>query len=79
MSAPRKPSLRAPQPPPPPTVRPRSLVLEAIRSRPSQVNVLATARDAPGARREGADTETEMVKGRRAYDLDIRAQRGIDF
>ena len=54
-------------------------VIEAIRSRPDRVNVIATGRDAPQALIEVADTVTEMVKVRHAYDHGIRARRGLDF
>lgn len=54
-------------------------VLEAIRSRPPHVNVIATGRDAPAGLIEVADTVTEMVKVRHAYDRGIRARRGLDF
>jgi cob(I)alamin adenosyltransferase len=54
-------------------------VLEAIRSRPPQVNIVATGRDAPAGLIEVADTVTEMVKVRHAYDKGIRARRGLDF
>jgi cob(I)alamin adenosyltransferase len=54
-------------------------VIEAIRGRPAQVNIVATGRDAPKALIEVADTVTEMVKVRHAYDRGIRARRGIDF
>jgi cob(I)alamin adenosyltransferase len=54
-------------------------VLEAIRRRPAQVNVIATGRDAPAGLIEVADTVTEMVKVRHAYDRGIRARRGLDF
>ena len=54
-------------------------VIEAIRTRPANVNVIATGRDAPEALIEVADTVTEMVKVRHAYDRGIRARRGIDF
>jgi cob(I)alamin adenosyltransferase len=54
-------------------------VLEAIRSRPAHVNIVATGRDAPTGLVEVADTVTEMVKVRHAYDRGIRARRGIDF
>jgi len=54
-------------------------VVEAIRSRPAQVNIIATGRDAPEALVEVADTVTEMVKVRHAYDRGIKARRGIDF
>jgi len=54
-------------------------VVDAIRTRPAQVNIIATGRDAPEALVEIADTVTEMVKVRHAYDRGIRARRGIDF
>ena len=54
-------------------------VIEAIRGRPERVNVIATGRDAPAALIEVADTVTEMVKVRHAYDRGIRARRGLDF
>jgi cob(I)alamin adenosyltransferase len=54
-------------------------VINAIRSRPAQVNIVATGRDAPKALIEVADTVTEMVKVRHAYDRGIKARRGIDF
>ena len=54
-------------------------VIEAIRSRPPQVNIVATGRGAPQALIEIADTVTEMVKVRHAYDHGVKARRGIDF
>lgn len=54
-------------------------VVDAIRDRPAQVNIVATGRDAPQALIEVADTVTEMVKIRHAYDRGIVARRGIDF
>jgi cob(I)alamin adenosyltransferase len=54
-------------------------VIEAIRSRPASVNIVATGRNAPTALIEAADTVTEMVKIRHAFDRGIRARRGIDF
>jgi cob(I)alamin adenosyltransferase len=54
-------------------------VLEAIRTRPATVNIIATGRDAPPPLIEVADTVTEMVKVRHAYDRGIRARRGLDF
>ena len=54
-------------------------VINAIRSRPAQVNIVATGRDAPKALIDVADTVTEMVKVRHAYDRGIKARRGIDF
>jgi len=54
-------------------------VIEAIRSRPPQVNIIATGRDAPPELVDVADTVTEMVKLRHAYDRGIPARRGIDL
>jgi len=54
-------------------------VVAAIRDRPPLVNIVATGRDAPAALIDVADTVTEMVKVRHAYDKGIRARRGIDF
>jgi cob(I)alamin adenosyltransferase len=54
-------------------------VAEVIRKRPERVNVVATGRDAPPALVAVADTVTEMVKVRHAYDRGIKARRGLDF
>jgi cob(I)alamin adenosyltransferase len=54
-------------------------VAAAIRDRPEHVSIVATGRRAPEALVEVADTVTEMVKVRHAYDRGIRARRGIDY
>jgi cob(I)alamin adenosyltransferase len=54
-------------------------VVEAIRIRPEQVNVIATGRHAPKALIDVADNVTEMVKIRHAYDSGVPAMKGIDF
>jgi cob(I)alamin adenosyltransferase len=54
-------------------------VAEAIRERPGNVNIVATGRDAPAGLIAVADTVTEMVKVRHAYDRGIKARRGLDF
>jgi cob(I)alamin adenosyltransferase len=54
-------------------------VVSAIRERPSHVNVIATGRDAPAPLIEVADTVTEMVKVKHAYDRGVRAKKGIDY
>jgi adenosylcobyric acid synthase len=54
-------------------------VVHAIRDRPERVNVIATGRDAPETLIAVADTVTEMVKVRHAYDRGIKARRGLDF
>ncbi|HLY95502.1 MAG TPA: cob(I)yrinic acid a,c-diamide adenosyltransferase [Gaiellaceae bacterium] len=54
-------------------------VVAAIRDRPKSVNIVATGRDAPQALVDVADTVTEMVKIKHAYDRGVIARRGIDF
>jgi cob(I)alamin adenosyltransferase len=54
-------------------------VAEAIRTRPDHVSIVATGRRAPQALVDVADTVTEMVKVRHAYDRGVRARRGIDY
>lgn len=54
-------------------------VIETIRNRPEHVNIVATGRDAPDALIDVADTVTEMVKVKHAYDTGILAKRGIDY
>jgi cob(I)alamin adenosyltransferase len=54
-------------------------VARAIRERPAHVNVVLTGRNAASELVEVADTVTEMVKVKHAYDRGIRARRGIDF
>jgi cob(I)alamin adenosyltransferase len=54
-------------------------VLDAIRTRPEQVNIVATGRNAPEQLVELADTVTEMRKVKHAFDRGIRARRGLDF
>lgn len=54
-------------------------VVETIRSRPEDVTVIATGRDAPGELCEIADTITEMVSRKHAFDAGVGAMRGIEF
>ena len=54
-------------------------VVEAIRSRPADVSIVATGRDAPAELREIADTVTEMRAEKHAFDQGIVAMRGIEF
>jgi cob(I)alamin adenosyltransferase len=54
-------------------------VLDAIRSRPSHVNVVITGRDASPGLIGIADTVTEMVKRKHAFDDGVTALAGIDF
>jgi len=54
-------------------------VEETFRSRPANVSLVLTGRDAPDWMIELADTVTEMVKTKHAYDSGIAAKKGIDF
>jgi cob(I)alamin adenosyltransferase len=54
-------------------------VIDTIRTRPASVNIVATGRNAPPELIDVADTVTEMVKVKHAYERGIRARRGLDF
>lgn len=54
-------------------------VIETLANRPSKVNIVCTGRDAPEALIEIADTVTEMVKVKHAFDTGIIAKKGIDY
>lgn len=54
-------------------------VLAAISERPDNVNLILTGRDAPVELVDAADTVTEMVKVKHAFDRGVMARRGIDY
>jgi cob(I)alamin adenosyltransferase len=54
-------------------------VIETIRSRPANMSIVATGRDAPQALQDVADTVTVMVSRKHAFDAGIAATRGIEF
>jgi cob(I)alamin adenosyltransferase len=54
-------------------------VVAALTARPDEVNVVVTGRDAPEALVDVADTVTEMVKRKHAYDAGVMARRGLDY
>jgi cob(I)alamin adenosyltransferase len=54
-------------------------VVEALRSRPDDVNVVVTGRDAHEAIIDIADTVTEMRKVKHAFDEGITARKGLDY
>lgn len=58
---------------------PLSDVVAALSSRPAKTNVVVTGRDAPQEVIDLADTVTEMVKVKHAYDQKIRARKGIEY
>jgi cob(I)alamin adenosyltransferase len=53
--------------------------VEAVRGRPEKTSVIITGRDAPESVIEIADTVTEMVKVKHAFDRGVMARRGIDY
>jgi cob(I)alamin adenosyltransferase len=54
-------------------------VVETLRDRPDDVNVIVTGRDCPAEIIEIADTVTEMRKIKHAYDKGIAAKKGIEY
>jgi len=54
-------------------------VYEAIRNRPSKVNIVVTGRDAPQELIDVADTVSEVRKVKHAFDEGILAKKGIDY
>ena len=54
-------------------------VVDALRDRPENVNVIVTGRDCPAEIVEIADTVTEMRKVKHAYDKGITAKKGIEY
>ena len=54
-------------------------VIAVVESRPERVNIVLTGRDAPEALLEIADTATEMVQIKHAFEQGIRAKKGIDY
>ena len=58
---------------------PASTVVDAISNRPRHVNVIVTGRDAAPELIDIADTVTEMLEVKHAYQQGVRAMRGIDY
>ncbi len=54
-------------------------VCDLIKNRPEKVSVIVTGRDASEGLIEIADTVTEMVKVKHAFDNGIVAKKGIDY
>jgi cob(I)alamin adenosyltransferase len=54
-------------------------VVGTITERPRRTSVILTGRDAPQSLVDIADTVTEMVKVKHAYDRGVMARRGIDY
>ncbi|WP_130011684.1 cob(I)yrinic acid a,c-diamide adenosyltransferase [Serinicoccus sediminis] len=54
-------------------------VVQALRDRPQDVSVFLTGREMPQPVVDVADTVTEMVAVKHAFQQGIRARRGIDY
>ena len=54
-------------------------VIASIESRPEDVSLILTGRDAPLELIDLADTVTEMRKVKHAFDRGVMARRGIDY
>ena len=54
-------------------------VVDALRNRPDDVNVIITGRDCPAEIIEIADTVTEMRKVKHAFDDGVMARRGLEY
>jgi len=54
-------------------------VYEAIRNRPAHVSIVVTGRDAPQGLIDVADTVSEVIKVKHAFDNGIIAKKGIDY
>ena len=54
-------------------------VVDVLRERPDDVNVIVTGRDCPSEIVEIADTVTEMRKVKHAYDKGVVAKKGIEY
>jgi cob(I)alamin adenosyltransferase len=54
-------------------------VVRGVVNRSPKTNVVITGRDAPEELIEVADTVTEMVKVKHAFDRGITAKKGIEF
>ena len=54
-------------------------VVDALKKKPEMVHVILTGRDAHPSIIEIADTVTEMCEIKHAYQMGIKAQRGIEY
>ena len=54
-------------------------VVEVIKNKPEMLNIIITGRNAPEEIMAAADTVSEMVPLKHAFDGGIQAQKGIEF
>lgn len=55
------------------------VVLDTLRNRPANVDIIITGRDAHPALVDFADTVTEMTEVKHVYQSGVKAQPGIDY
>ena len=54
-------------------------VIDAIRNRPEDMNIILTGRDASESLLQLSDIATEMKKVKHVYDEGVLAKKGIDY
>ncbi|MCM8531009.1 MAG: cob(I)yrinic acid a,c-diamide adenosyltransferase [Lentisphaeraceae bacterium] len=54
-------------------------VVEVLKNKPEKLNIIVTGRNAPQALIDVADTVSEMVPVKHAFEGGIKAQKGIEF
>jgi cob(I)alamin adenosyltransferase len=54
-------------------------IVEVIKNKPENLNIIITGRNAPQALMDAADTVSEMVPLKHAFEGGIQAQKGIEF
>ena len=54
-------------------------IVEVIKNKPEQLNIIITGRNAPEELMDVADTVSEMVPHKHAFEGGIQAQKGIEF
>ncbi len=58
---------------------PEDEVIDAVRNRPENTNIILTGRDASDSLIKLSDTVTEMKKVKHVYDKGVLAKKGIDY
>ncbi|MCM8528840.1 MAG: cob(I)yrinic acid a,c-diamide adenosyltransferase [Lentisphaeraceae bacterium] len=54
-------------------------VVNAIKNKPEKLNIIITGRNAPQEVMDAADTVSEMVPVKHAFESGIQAQKGVEF
>ena len=58
---------------------PTDEIVKVIQNKPEKLNIIITGRNAPQALIDAADTVSEMVPLKHAFEEGIQAQKGIEF